>query len=1125
MPDPTNRILDEISRRPGQKAGQIAAALGLERRDVNSALYGPLRNKVQQDSAYRWYPKGTPGIEKRVDQAPEALDTPLAKLSRYYLDCLSHDDLGGVSEFAESAYGDPKYVELTALPVFDEENGDPFESDGARQLLGRLRRDRNRQTIFLGYPVRLKRIRSTRSKWEGFKLEPVLLFPFAETDSQYVVPVLSDDLPQINFQALKSLSDAGESSLLEEAIQLAQELGLENAPGEQPEVDELLSRLREIRPDWDWLENLDPYELSHGEPLAALDEQGIYNRAVLICAERSPYTRGLESELRKLQSIEESTYSGTALGAWLAAQCIDSPAPPQDPLLEVLPLNSEQRQAVRQALSNPLTVITGPPGTGKSQVVTSILINAAWRGKTVLFASKNNKAVDVVEVRVNSLGPRPILLRLGANEYQSKLADYLTSLLAATATRDDQEKYQEYQRRHHHLQERSAAIDRQADDLLRLRNEVDALEQRVEQTRKELGEESFRRLRSLDPDETTRVVASLRGAIEQADKTKQSLVTRLGWQLLRESRFRHLSSVAHSCQAVSVHLGLKYPEGQVDSSTIAEWIRFNARLAARASEALEVSAYFSKLNALANTRSLEDLSRLRNELTEELSANSEALWETWLRLQPSRMTAQQRKILGDYCALLQMITSANDENRQLGRDVFRRYHELFPQITPTLSCWAVTSLSARGRLPFDANYFDLLVIDEASQCDIASALPLLFRARRVVVIGDPMQLRHISALSKQQDQQLLSKHGLVRDFPGWAYSPRSLFDLASSLCRSEDVVALRDHHRSHADIIEFSNMAFYEGRLRVATAYQRLRRVPDEPVVRWAHVQGKVVRPGTGGAVNETEARRVVAEVKRLIEQGYRGTVGVVSPFRAQANRIRDLIYGQDGVDSRISDLDLLADTVHKFQGDERDLMIFSPVVSSGITESALGFLRNNPNLFNVAVTRARAALVVVGDHLAAKSCGVEYLAQFASYVERLDGSDVRDQARPNADFGPGYPTVSQPELVSEWERLLYGAMYAAGIHSIPQYPVDKYLLDFAIILGDRRLNVEVDGERYHRNWDGELCRRDQIRNQRLLELGWDVMRFWVYQIRDDMDHCVWRVRQWMEASESNLDDLRPTTR
>jgi very-short-patch-repair endonuclease len=457
-----------------------------------------------------------------------------------------------------------------------------------------------------------------------------------------------------------------------------------------------------------------------------------------------------------------------------------------------------------------------------------------------------------------------------------------------------------------------------------------------------------------------------------------------------------------------------------------------------------------------------------------------------------------------------------NQNRQPRRDIFKRYYRLFPQITSILSCWAVTSLSARGRVPFAPNFFDVLVIDEASQCDIASALPLLYRARRVVVIGDPMQLRHVSTLSTQQDQQLLSKHGLVDEYSGWAYSARSLFDLADSLCRSEDVVALRDHYRSHADIIEFSNEVFYGGRLRIATNHDRLRSpCPDEPAVRWLDVPGKTVRPAGGGAMNEAEAQAVVKEVERLIRLGYRGSIGVVSPFRAQANRIRDVVHGHASLVARLADVDFLADTVHRFQGDERDVMIFSPVVSSGVSGAALGFLRNNPNLFNVAISRARAALIVVGDKGAALNCGVDYLARFAAYCAQVGKrhEPVAPVAMTTArDSGPEYPAVVNPERVSEWEHRFYRALYRVGIRPVPQYPVERYVLDFALLDGTRRLGIEIDGDQYHRDWDGELCRRCQIRNHRLMELGWDLMRFWVYQVRDDLDRTVDLVREWAQG-------------
>jgi very-short-patch-repair endonuclease len=213
----------------------------------------------------------------------------------------------------------------------------------------------------------------------------------------------------------------------------------------------------------------------------------------------------------------------------------------------------------------------------------------------------------------------------------------------------------------------------------------------------------------------------------------------------------------------------------------------------------------------------------------------------------------------------------------------------------------------------------------------------------------------------------------------------------------------------------------------------------------------------------------------------------------------------------RLARQDFLADTVHKFQGDERDVMIFSPVLSRGITPGAISFLRNNGNLFNVAITRARAMLIVVGDLDSCSNSEVEYIAEFAKYTQTLRETEA-GQATVE-DLGPEYPAVANPEQVSDWEKILYAALYRKGIRTMAQFAVEKYLLDLVLVDQGRRLNIEVDGERYHRAWNGELCRRDQMRNQRLYELGWDVMRFWVYEIRDDLSGCVKKVDNWVNKN------------
>ena len=481
---------------------------------------------------------------------------------------------------------------------------------------------------------------------------------------------------------------------------------------------------------------------------------------------------------------------------------------------------------------------------------------------------------------------------------------------------------------------------------------------------------------------------------------------------------------------------------------------------------------------------------------------------------PTRLNSRERELLGEYTAIVQLLAEAEQAGQQAARNVFSKYQTLLPRVMDVFSCWAVTSLSARGgRIPFEPGYFDIVVIDEASQCDIASALPLLYRAKQAVIIGDPNQLKHISPIPRAKDTQLLDRYELLDAHAKYAYSVNSLYDLAAGMVTPGALVNLRDHHRSHADIIGFSNRHFYDESLRVATRYDRLNMLSsEEPSVRWHHVAGEAIRPRSGSAQNIPEAEKVVSIISDLLlNRGYTGSIGVVSPFRAQVNYIDRLLNASSELSSRLAGADVLVDTVHKFQGDERDVMIFSPVVARGMQQSSLKFLKGNGNLFNVAITRARSALIVAGDINAARDSQIDYLSAFASYAQSLNAQ--RDQTRENAqmvELGADYPTVSNPEQVSDWERWFYKNLYAAGLRPIPQYSEEKYRLDFALFDGERKLDIEVDGERYHREWTGELCQRDRIRNQRLMELDWDVMRFWVYEIRDNTDACIERIRDWI---------------
>lgn len=1106
------QIVDALLAKPDQKAVDLARALNADRTEINRILYGPLRRLVTQDRLYRWSVVQRGATNRTVDNdvAPPVANTDLARICRYYLSCLGYDD-AGISTFQTSKFGDPDYFEIDSLP---RSSNDLSDRDAAKKLLGRKRSEQGRYGLYLSYPTSLRLIQSKRSSWEGFMVEPILLFPI-EHDGVGGQLTIDLNFPIINQRALQALSNVDRDELMNEFVQLEQELGLGHEDS-RVDIDEIALRLQSVRPEWPWREQIDADRIGKGTtPFSQLTEPGIYNRAVILMAEKSPFTQGLEKELRDLSTLPESSYKNTALGRWLDSHAtVPQPRQLTEPLIEVLPMNSEQRQAVASALTRPITIITGPPGTGKSQVVTNLLINAAWSGKRVLLASKNNKAVDVVETRVNALGPRPILLRLGAQSYQLRLAEYVLALLSSVTTDTEREEFTEAKNAHERIVGELRGIAAETQRFVDRRNDVDRLEQEAEEPRRRLGDELFVRCADVDQVVLRDQCRDLSNAINAADKNKVGFLTRLVWPLVKSGRFAALNQAIESAGKPFRDVGVGIPQLTDDQQGI-DATRDALEFAIETLADIDVAVgYLNALRALQACRSLEEIAREEVSLLDRIARSSQMLWKLWLRLQPSVISAPERQNLGKYTAILKMVIEAGAEG-QLSKVAYLKFGDLQRSISHLLPCWAVTSLSARGRIPFEAGHFDIVVFDEASQCDIASALPLLYRAKSVVIIGDPKQLSHISGLRKGQDQALLERHGLIDEYPHWAYSHQSLFGLGSTQVSGADIVSLVDHHRSHADVISFSNKEFYEQRLRVATRYDNLKS-PNrkEPGVRWVDVKGNVVRPANGGAVNATEARAVVETLRDLVlSKGYEGSIGVVTPFRAQANAITEAVNRDEKLTSALLRRGFLADTVHKFQGDERDVMIFSSVVSAGTPGGALGFLRSNGNLFNVAITRARAQLIVVGDMTACGASDVDYLSRFAAYTASLEKQNQEVIAARTSEYGPVYPVVAEPERVSDWERTFYSAAYQAGFRLIPQHPVEKYAADFLMLDGERKLVVEIDGERYHRNWTGELCRRDQIRNQRMFELGYDVMRFWVYEVRDDIEGCLSKLSAWQKNS------------
>jgi very-short-patch-repair endonuclease/polyhydroxyalkanoate synthesis regulator phasin len=1097
-------ILDILAPGVPLKAKDIAAQLatrgykGIDRSQVNSVLFGEIRGQVRQDRQYRWslvertqssQVQATPG---GPSTAPCTL---LGRLCGYYIDCLYADGMGDLSVFAQS-HTSPDYVEIGSRQELTEDGtagADLLaEIAGVADLLAAQRRDRNRTTLYYGYPVFLRWIKSKRSNWQGAKIEPLIVCRLENsTEGGRGGWSLADDWPQINTRALQECVGSRE-----ELRQLLEDLGLLEAEGEMPTFGDIALRLADLLPELPWREPIEPSSCQDTPPLSGITEPGFYNRGIIMLGGRSQYTAGLEAELAKLAQLPADSIQGTALGHVLVeheSQVLEATSKRR--LFEAIPLNDEQRAAVQAAMAAPLTVITGPPGTGKSQVVTSILVNAALDGQRVLFASKNNKAVDVVLERANGLTSRPILVRLGAEDaHRDRLLSFLADLLSTTATPSDERALAEATADYQSLLAKRGETEKEFQNVVALRNRVDQLERQVEPPRNEWPAQVFRSCLIGNNPFSLTAATELRDSAEDCVRTISGFCGYIRWLLFRKGMLRRLNNALSQCCPDAERLGLALPPNADKTSRLSVYRTAAQSLLNQVQIGNLVAEYGKALQQLRSVPSIPVLSLRDAELSDRLADTATDYLAAWSRCIPSRLDQQSRRALSQYRAALQSLTGAGLSKQQVAR-LFREIEASFQTISKFLSCWCVTNLAARGRVPFVGHFFDLLVIDEASQCDIASAMPLLFRAKRAVIIGDPKQLQHIATLSKSQDAEFRRKHDLLGfDTLDFSYKENSLFALALGFVGKDAVIKLRDHHRSHADIVSFSNRHFYEGDLRIATDYRKLKRDGQNCGIRWINVKGPVIKPGGHGALNADEAKRVAAEVVSLIRnRKYTGSVGVTTPFRAQANRIRDILQKEMSA-AEVSAADLLVEVVHKFQGDERDCMFFSPVVSDSMPETALGFLRSTGNLFNVAITRARAILFVVGDMEQCRCCGIDYLAKFAEHCSCATHDEE------NEEWGGPFE--------SPWEKVLYDALVQDGMKPMPQYVINQYRLDLAIKTPRVRLDVEVDGERYHRDWTGDICRSDVIRNQRLSEQGWSVLRFWVYEIRDDLPDCVRRVRE-----------------
>jgi hypothetical protein len=390
-------------------------------------------------------------------------------------------------------------------------------------------------------------------------------------------------------------------------------------------------------------------------------------------------------------------------------------------------------------------------------------------------------------------------------------------------------------------------------------------------------------------------------------------------------------------------------------------------------------------------------------------------------------------------------------------DLFRRSLRVVP-------IWITTAQAAQA-IPLEPKLFDLVVIDEASQCTLTNLLPLLYRGKRLAIIGDSEQLPAIPTVQDTEELTLAKKFEVEPFLSIIGHASNDVYAAAAdALPRGRaGVLNLDEHFRSNPQIIGFSNRHIYQQRLVLKTDPSKGRSLPIGSGVHKQHVRGQASRGERGRSwQNVPEAQAVMGLIRSLHSntgmQHY--SIGVVTPFSAQKDLLRNLME-TEGVASKI-----LVDSAYGFQGDERDIIIFSPVVAAGITSSASKWVESPPNLINVALTRARQALFVVADF---------------DYCLQQEPSGI---LRKLADYCNDVQTLRD---TSPAELELFSWMIVEGWSPEIHPRIGDVEVDFSLRSKEGvRLALEVDGVEFHENRETT----DRSRDSFLQAQGWKVLRF-----------------------------------
>ncbi|WP_426348822.1 AAA domain-containing protein [Alloiococcus sp. CFN-8] len=604
----------------------------------------------------------------------------------------------------------------------------------------------------------------------------------------------------------------------------------------------------------------------------------------------------LEKQYNKMGFVREDS----VLAMYLKPQDYDLKSNDSKQVTPIFPFgcNKSQYEAVKNALENPLSVIQGPPGTGKTQTILNIIANILAEGKTVQVVSNNNSATENIWEKLSTEKHNMGFLVASLGKVENKRlfldsqSELLPNLSAWKLKETDEITLEEIKSESESLRK----VFEKQERLAILKQELSSLEIELKYFNKYLHETN------VDINK-----------IKLRRKISSSKIMEL-WQ---------------ECQSISEQeksIGLFFKLKSILYYGISNWNFYKQ----------DISMIITSMQSLFYMTRLNEITREFQEIEKELKEPGIISIDTMC---DKSMMYFKNMLYSKY---------GGRRQRKIFSEENLKYNmqEFLDEYPIVLS----TTFSSRSNLD-NIKIYDYLIMDEASQVDIATGALALSCAKNVVIVGDTKQLPNVLTDDDEKCSQDIFEYYNIHK--GYQYSNsflKSILDIFSEVPQT----LLKEHYRCHPKIIDFCNQKFYNGELIIMTDDNHEKDVLS--IVKT--VEGNHER----NHYNQRQIDVIKREVLPILTDD-NSEIGIIAPYNNQVRALRN----------EINNIDIA--TVHKLQGKEKDTIIIS-TVDNEITD-----FTDDPYLINVAISRAKKKLcVVVSGNEQSKDRNISDLIAYVQY-------------------------------------------------------------------------------------------------------------------------------------------------